>query len=77
MVGNSAASAKLRDIKPGYIWFPTSAIPDKMGVELAAMLKANKVSSIALLSSVLPFSKEIKSFLIAGPGQGRHQGPGQ
>ncbi|HEY8015138.1 MAG TPA: amino acid ABC transporter substrate-binding protein [Dongiaceae bacterium] len=64
MVGNSAASAKLRDIKPGYIWFPTSAIPDKMGVELAAMLKANKVSSIALLSSVLPFSKEIKSFLL-------------
>src|SRR5262245_41716475 len=64
MVGNSAASAKLRDIKPGYIWFPTSAIPDKMGPELAAMLKANKVSSVALLSNVLPFSKEIKSFLV-------------
>src|SRR5262249_6109062 len=46
------------------IWFPTSAIPDKMGPELAAMMKANKVSSVALLSNVLPFSKEIKSFLV-------------
>lgn len=64
MVGNSAASAKLRDIKPGYIWFPTSAIPDKMGPALAAMLKANNVASVALLSNVLPFSQEIKSFLV-------------
>lgn len=64
MVGNSAASAQLRDIKPGYIWFPTSAIPDRIGTELAAMLKANKAASVALLSNVLPFSKEIKSFLL-------------
>lgn len=64
MVGNSAASAQLREIKPGYIWFPTSAIPDKIAPELVAMMKANKVASVALLSSVLPFSKEIKTFLL-------------
>ncbi|MBN9529112.1 MAG: amino acid ABC transporter substrate-binding protein [Alphaproteobacteria bacterium] len=64
MVGNSAASAQLRDIKPGYIWFPTSAIPDKIAPELVAMMKANKVTSVAILSSVLPFSKEIKTFLL-------------
>ena len=40
MVGNTAASVALRQVKPGYIWFPTSAIPDRIGVELTAMLKA-------------------------------------
>ena len=27
---NSAASVALREVKPGNIWFPTSAIPDKI-----------------------------------------------
>ncbi len=27
MIGNTAASVALRQVKPGYIWFPTSAIP--------------------------------------------------
>ena len=30
MVGNSSASVALREVKPGNIWFPTSAIPDKI-----------------------------------------------
>ena len=30
MVGNTAASVALRQVKPGYIWFPTSAIPDRI-----------------------------------------------
>ena len=29
VVGNSAASVTIRDIKPGNIWFPTSEIPDQ------------------------------------------------
>lgn len=64
MVGNSAASVQLRNVKPGYIWFPTSAIPDRMGPELAAMMKKANVKSAAVLSNVLPFSKEVKSFLL-------------
>jgi branched-chain amino acid transport system substrate-binding protein len=64
MVGNSASSAQLKDIKPGYIWFVTSAVPNKIGSELVAMLKDNNVKSVAVISSVLPFSKEIKSFLM-------------
>lgn len=63
VVGNTAASAKLRDLKPGNIWFVTPAFPDRVGKELAAMLKANKVKSVALLTNVLPFGKEIKGFL--------------
>lgn len=63
VVGNTAASVNLRKIKPGYIWFPTSAIPDQIGPELAAMLVASKVKSVAVLANVLPFTKEIKTFL--------------
>lgn len=63
MIGNTAASVALRQVKPGYIWFPTSAIPDRIGVELTAMLKANNVRSAVVLSNVLPFTKEIKNFL--------------
>ena len=64
VVGNTAASVQLRKVAPGYIWFPTSAIPDKMGDQLAKMMKAKGVKSAAILSNVLPFSQEVKSFLL-------------
>ena len=64
MVGNTAASVQLRTIKPGYIWFPTSAVPDKMAVELAAMMKANGITTAALVANVLPLAKEIKAALL-------------
>ncbi len=63
MVGNTAASVTVRQVKPGYIWFPTSAIPDRIGAELTAFLKENKVKSVVVLANVLPFTKEIKNFL--------------
>jgi branched-chain amino acid transport system substrate-binding protein len=63
MVGNTAASVALRQVKPGYIWFPTSAIPDRIGSELTAFLKANNVKTAVVLANVLPFTKEIKNFL--------------
>jgi branched-chain amino acid transport system substrate-binding protein len=64
MVGNTAASVQLREIKPGYIWFTTSAIPDKMAVEMAAMMKANGIKTAALVANVLPLAKEIKATLV-------------
>jgi branched-chain amino acid transport system substrate-binding protein len=64
MVGNTAASVTLREIKPGYIWFPTSAIPDKMAVEMAALIKASGYNSAAIISNVLPFAKEVKQALV-------------
>jgi branched-chain amino acid transport system substrate-binding protein len=63
VVGNTAASVALRQVKPGYIWFPTSAIPDRIATELTAMMKTANVKSAAIVSNVLPFSKEIKNFL--------------
>ncbi|MDX3896180.1 amino acid ABC transporter substrate-binding protein [Pusillimonas sp.] len=63
MVGNSAASAKLRDLKPGYIWFVTAAFPDREAKALADMLKAQNYETVALLANVLPYSKELKKFL--------------
>lgn len=63
MIGNTAASVALRQVKPGYIWFPTSAIPDRIGAELTAVLKAQNVKSVVVLANVLPFTKEIKNFL--------------
>jgi branched-chain amino acid transport system substrate-binding protein len=64
VVGNSAASVQLRDLKPGNIWFPTSAIPDRMAEELAKMLTANGAKTAAVITNQLPFSLEIKQFLI-------------
>ena len=63
LVGNTAASVALRQVKPGYLWFPTSAIPDRIGTELTAMLKQQGAKSVAVLSNVLPFTKEIKNFV--------------
>ncbi len=63
IIGNTAASVALRDLKPGNIWFVTAAFPDRVGRELAKMAKAKGVKSVALLTNVLPFSKEVKGFL--------------
>ena len=64
MVGNTAASVKLRELEPGYIWFPTSAIPDSMGRELAQFMKAEGVETAAILANELPYSQEVRSFLL-------------
>lgn len=64
MVGNTAASVQLRQVAPGYVWFVTSAIPDSMGTEMAAMLKENGVKTAAILSNELPYSQEFRSFLL-------------
>ena len=62
MVGNTAASVAIREVQPGNIWFPTSAIPDKIGVELAALAAASGVKSVAVIANVLPFGQETSSF---------------
>jgi branched-chain amino acid transport system substrate-binding protein len=64
MVGNTAASVAIRQVQPGNIWFPTSAIPDRIGAELARMLSASDIGSVAILANVLPFSQETLQFLV-------------
>lgn len=63
VVGNTAASVAVRQMHAHYIWFPTSAVPDKMAVALTEMMKKNNVKTAAVISNILPFTKEIKNFL--------------
>lgn len=63
VIGNSAASVTLRQLKPGYIWFITPDFPDRLAAQLPLLLKASNIKSIALISNVLDFTKEVKSFL--------------
>ena len=39
MVGDTAASVQLRDLKPGYIWFPTSALARRARKAAAAAVE--------------------------------------
>ncbi|MGB7302121.1 MAG: amino acid ABC transporter substrate-binding protein [Burkholderiaceae bacterium] len=64
MVGNTASSVAIRELKPGNIWFPTSAVPDRIGAELPRMLSEAGVKSVAIIANVLPFSKENLDFLV-------------
>ncbi len=64
MVGNTAASVQLREVAPGYIWFPTAVIPDKVGPELAKLMKAQGVKSAAIMANVSPLSQEIRAYLL-------------
>lgn len=64
IVGNTAASVAIREVQPGNIWFPTSAIPDQIGPELAAMLVDTGVGSVSIIANVLPFSQENLGFLV-------------
>lgn len=64
VVGNTAASVALRQVKPGYIWFPTSMFPDKIAQELTKLLKAQGAKSAAVIGNVLPFPQENQKFLL-------------
>jgi branched-chain amino acid transport system substrate-binding protein len=64
MVGNTASSVQLRELKVKNIWFPTSAIADKNAVEMAKLLKSAGVQKVALITNQLPFGMENKKFLL-------------
>jgi branched-chain amino acid transport system substrate-binding protein len=64
LVGNTAASVKLREIKPGYMWFTTGEMPDRLAQSITDLLKAKGFKTAALLVNQLPFPLESKSFLV-------------
>ena len=64
VVGNTAASVQLRDLKAGNIWFTTSLFPDRQSVELAKLLKQQGVTSAALITNLLPYTQENKKFVV-------------
>jgi len=63
MVGSTAASSQLKKVKPGNIWFPTSAMPDQMGPELVSMMKSLGLKSIAIATLQSPFPQEIEGYV--------------
>ncbi len=63
MVGTTAASVKLRDIKSRYFWFITSAIPDKQMEALVALLQFLKVKTVAVIYVQDLFPRENLQFL--------------
>jgi branched-chain amino acid transport system substrate-binding protein len=66
MVGDTAASVILRSMKPGYIWFPTSALPDEMGKQLPLLLKSQGVKTVAVTTAQYIFSLENKKYMMEG-----------
>ncbi len=63
MVGTTAASVKLRNIKSKYFWFITSAIPDKQMTALVDLLKSLKIGSVAIIYVQDLFPRENLQFL--------------
>ena len=63
MVGTTAASVKLRDIKSKYFWFITSAIPDKQMQALVGLLKSLDIGSVAIIYVQDLFPRENLQFL--------------
>ena len=63
MVGTTAASVKLRDIKSKYFWFITSAIPDKQMQALVELLKSLNIGSVAIIYVQDLFPRENLQFL--------------
>src|ERR1700729_1344465 len=63
MVGSTAASSQLKKVKPGNIWFPTSAMPDQMGPELVKMMQSLGLKTIAMATLQSPFPQEIESYV--------------
>jgi branched-chain amino acid transport system substrate-binding protein len=63
LVGTTAASVKLRDIKSRYFWFITSAIPDKQMKALVALLKSLNIRSVSIIYVQDLFPRENLQFL--------------
>lgn len=64
MVGSTASSQQIRSLKAKNIWFPTSAIPDKNGIELAHMLKGLGIKTAAVSTIQLGFPMENRKELL-------------
>ena len=64
VVGNTAASVHLRQLKAGNMWFPTSSFPDKQSSAIAKLLRSQGVKTAALVTNQLPYTQENKKFIL-------------
>jgi branched-chain amino acid transport system substrate-binding protein len=63
VVGNTAASTLLRDLKAKYFFF-VETLPDRIAADIVSFLEAQHVKSIALLTLQLPASLETKKYAL-------------
>ncbi|MBW2063581.1 MAG: amino acid ABC transporter substrate-binding protein [Deltaproteobacteria bacterium] len=63
MVGTTAASVKLRDIKSRYFWFVTSCIPDRQMQALVDLLSFLNINTVAIIYVQDLFPRENLQFL--------------
>ena len=63
LVGGTAASVKLREIKNDWFWFVTAAMPDRQERALVDLLKELKVKTVAIAYLQEIFPKENLQFL--------------
>ncbi len=63
LVGGSAASVKLREMKNDWFWFPTASMPDWQERALVDLLKDLKVKTVAIAYLQEIFPKENLQFL--------------
>jgi branched-chain amino acid transport system substrate-binding protein len=63
MVGTTASSVKLRDIKTKYFWFTTSSVPDRQMPALVDLLKSLKIKKVAIIYVQDLFPRENLQFL--------------
>ena len=64
LIGNTAASVKIREFKPGYIWFVTAMFPDLIAEELAKMMKQLGIKTVAINTLQSDFALEVKTFVV-------------
>jgi len=62
MVGSTAASVGLKQVKPGNIWFPTSSMPDAMGPQLVKLMQSVGVKTVAIATLQSPFPQEMLKY---------------
>jgi branched-chain amino acid transport system substrate-binding protein len=63
MVGTTASSVKLRDIKTKYFWFTTSSVPDRQMPALVALLEHLGIKKVAIIYVQDLFPRENLQFL--------------
>lgn len=63
MVGSTASSEQLKQIKPGNIWFPSPTMPNQIATEYAKLLKAQGVTKAAMAVLQTPYSLETAGLL--------------
>ncbi len=68
MIGTTASSVKLREMKGGYFWFITSSVPDRQMKALVEMLNSQKeqIRTIAIIYVQDLFPRENLEFLEPG-----------